>query len=118
MIFGAAFSIFQTRATPLDDMKVITKDDLDTSMATFKDGLLEQLKDILHKSRKDRSNKLKAGQKTERLMVLGIIDALAAVGIDSSRGRREGFLYFSSGYRIANWEATRDLFGRAWTRCH
>jgi nucleolar pre-ribosomal-associated protein 2 len=85
MIFGAAFSIFQTRATPLDDMKVITKDDLDTSMATFKDGLLEQLKDILHKSRKDKSNKLKAGQKTERLMVLGIIDALAAVGIDSSK---------------------------------
>ncbi len=66
-------------------MKVITKDDLDTSMATFKDGLLEQLKDILHKSRKDKSNKLKAGQKTEHMMILGIIDALAALGIDSSK---------------------------------
>jgi len=66
-------------------MKVITKDDLDASVAAFRDGLLEQLKDILHKSRKEKSSKPKASHNSQNLTILSIIDALSALGIDSSK---------------------------------
>ena len=66
-------------------MKIIAKDQLDASVAAFKDGLLEQLKDILYKSHKEKSSKRKTSDNTQYLTILSIIDALSALGIDSSR---------------------------------
>jgi nucleolar pre-ribosomal-associated protein 2 len=79
MIFGVAFSVFETKATPLDDLKVITTDDLKRVTSTFKDGLLQQLKEILHESRKEGLTK----HHTDHLTVLSIIDALSTLRIDS-----------------------------------
>jgi nucleolar pre-ribosomal-associated protein 2 len=87
-IFVAAFSVFHTRAAPLNDLGVISKKDLDNTSAAFKDGLLVQLKEILHKSRKEKSSKSKTcqtSQTTINLFILSIMDALAALGVDSSK---------------------------------
>jgi nucleolar pre-ribosomal-associated protein 2 len=87
-IFVAAFSVFHTRAAPLNDLGVISKKDLDNTSAAFKDGLLAQLKEILHKSRKEKSSKSKTcqtSQTTINLFILSIMDALAALGVDSSK---------------------------------
>lgn len=84
-IFVAAFSVFHTRAAPLNDLGVISKEDLDSTSGAFKDDLLAQLKEILHKSRKVKSSKSETSQTTIHLFILSIMDALAALGVDSSK---------------------------------
>jgi nucleolar pre-ribosomal-associated protein 2 len=84
-IFAAAFSMFHARSAPLNDLEVIKKENLDCVTNNFKDGLLAQLKDILHKARKEKSSKRKTGEATEHLSIFAIIDALSALGVDSSK---------------------------------
>jgi nucleolar pre-ribosomal-associated protein 2 len=84
-MFGVAFSIFQAKVTPLDDLKVITKDNLGSFTNTFEDELLHQMKEILQTSRKERFSKRQTSQFTEHLTILSIIDALGALRVDSSK---------------------------------
>lgn len=85
MILGAAFSVFHTRAAPLNDLQVIVKGDLDSISSAFTEELLDQLKEILHESRKEESSKRKTGKLAEHLTILSIIDALGALGVESSK---------------------------------
>jgi nucleolar pre-ribosomal-associated protein 2 len=85
MVFGAALFIFQAKATPLDDQKIISRDDLDSITGTFKSGLLQQLKEFLHRTRKEKSAKRQTSQLTEHLTILSIMDALGALGVDPSK---------------------------------
>jgi nucleolar pre-ribosomal-associated protein 2 len=85
MVFGAAFSIFQAKATPLDDLRIISNDDLGSITGTFKTGLLQQLKEFLHRTRKEKSTKRQTSQLTEHLTILSIMDALGALGVDPSK---------------------------------
>jgi len=79
MIFGVALSIFQSRANPLNDLNVIPKKDLDKTTKRFKEGLLDQLQISLQNARDNSS------QFSEHLAILSIIDALSALGVDSSK---------------------------------
>jgi nucleolar pre-ribosomal-associated protein 2 len=85
MIFGAALSMFNARAAPLNDLKVIIKDDLDNTTKVFQKGLLDQLKKILHNFGKRKSSKAKTGRFIEQLTILSIIDALTALGVGSPK---------------------------------
>jgi nucleolar pre-ribosomal-associated protein 2 len=80
MIFGVALSIFHTRANPLNDLNVIPKKDLEKATKRFKEGLLDQLKRILCNAQDE-----KPSQSAEQLSILSIIDALSALGVDSSK---------------------------------
>jgi nucleolar pre-ribosomal-associated protein 2 len=84
-IFGAAISAFHARATSLNDLEVIRKEDLDRRTSAFKEGLLAQLKEIFQKFRKGKSRKRKTSQATEHLSIFSIINALSALGADSSK---------------------------------
>jgi nucleolar pre-ribosomal-associated protein 2 len=84
MIFGAALCGFHARAAPLNDLEVITKQDLEICTSAFLDGLLAQLRDVLHKSRKGKLRKQKTSQVTAHLTIFSIIDALSALDVDSS----------------------------------
>lgn len=79
MVFGVALSIFHTRANPLNDLDVIAKKDLDKATKRFKEGLLDQLRRILHISREENLSQ------SAHLSILSIIDALSALGVDSSK---------------------------------
>jgi nucleolar pre-ribosomal-associated protein 2 len=85
MIFGAALSMFNARAAPLNDLKVIIKGDLDNTTKAFRKGLFDQLEKILHSSGKKKSSKVKTSQTIEHLTILSIIDALTALGVGSSK---------------------------------
>jgi len=72
--------VFNAKATPLDDMEVIRKDDLEATTAMFKGSILLQLEDLLQQSQTE-----KRSIQSDSLMILSIIEALEALGLESSK---------------------------------
>lgn len=63
----------------MNDLDVIPKKDLDKTTKRFEEGLLDQLRRILNNARKENSSQ------SAHLTILSIIDALSALGVDSSK---------------------------------
>ena len=76
-VFGAALSAFNDKSMVLNDSDIIRVDDLKALIASFKDCILSQLKDVLRKFDKENAN--------DSLLVLSIIDALSALGVNEDK---------------------------------
>lgn len=84
-MFEVVLKVFNSRAAFFNDSGIINSTELAEISTSFKDSLLIQLEDIIQNSQKDKPSKRKSNKKPHSLLVISIMDALAALGMDASR---------------------------------
>jgi len=72
MLFETAFTAFASKATPLNDLDIVSNDELASLIEGFKDSLLAYLQTLLQKSKKVKS----------LLALTCTINALSTLGVD------------------------------------
>jgi nucleolar pre-ribosomal-associated protein 2 len=84
-VFDVTITAFHSKAKALDDLGIIQGDKLENLTMAFQKCLVEQLGGLVVHEPKllDESNTLEHIQRSMYLLILSIIDALSALGVDS-----------------------------------
>jgi nucleolar pre-ribosomal-associated protein 2 len=84
-VFDVTLTAFHSKAKALDDLGIIQGDKLENLTMAFQKCLVEQLGGLVVHEPKllDESNTLERFQRSMYLLILSIIDALSALGVDS-----------------------------------
>jgi nucleolar pre-ribosomal-associated protein 2 len=84
-LFELVLATFNAKANILHELGIISKKDLSEVNSSLKESLFLQLQNAIQKPRKEKSAKRKQSETDSTLVILSILDALSALGVDESK---------------------------------